>query len=93
MFRYRLCHLKKPTNVIAIKQFQIRLDFDTFVISGPSTSVATASTQNLHLNGIASIGAGKKNADVTRCATDTFSITNQNTVPLICGTNSGVHGN
>ena len=26
-----------------------------------------------------------------QCLTDTFSISNQNTVPLICGTNSGEH--
>ena len=31
-------------------------------------------------------------ADRTQCQTDTFTITNQVTVPVICGTNSGFHG-
>ena len=31
-------------------------------------------------------------ATTTQCLTDKFSITNQNTVPVICGTNTGYHG-
>lgn len=41
------------------------------------------------------VGAAGNN-DVTesgQCLTDTFSISNQETVPVICGTNSGEHGN
>ena len=40
------------------------------------------------------VGAAGNN-DVTesgQCLTDTFSISNQETVPVICGTNSGEHG-
>ena len=35
---------------------------------------------------------GKEVTDGTQCLTDTFTITNQVTVPTICGTNSGYHG-
>ena len=35
---------------------------------------------------------GKAVSDVTQCRTDTFSITNQQSVPQICGINSGYHG-
>ena len=35
---------------------------------------------------------GVEVADTTQCQTDTFTITNQNTVPMICGINSGYHG-
>ena len=66
----------------------MRLDFDSFVISGPST----ATTSNAKaLNG--DIGAGGKEInEASRCLTDTFSVSNQRTFPLICGTNSGYHG-
>jgi hypothetical protein len=67
---------------------QIRLDFSTFVITGPST--ATASVGKM-LSGQANLAGGAVVGDVTQCLTDTFSITNQNTVPVICGTNSGFH--
>ena len=35
---------------------------------------------------------GEAVADATQCLTDTFSITNQVSVPVICGTNTGYHG-
>jgi len=35
--------------------------------------------------------AGVAMADTTQCQTDTFSISNQVTVPTICGTNTGYH--
>ena len=43
------------------------------------------------LNGNFGAG-GKQVAEATQCLTDTFSITNQDTVPTICGTNTGFHG-
>jgi len=67
---------------------QIRLDFSSFVITGPST--ATTSVGKM-LAGQAHLAAGVEVGDVTQCLTDTFSITNQRTVPVICGTNSGFH--
>merc|ERR1711971_141712 len=66
---------------------QIRLDFSALVITGPSTastSIALNLAGRLAKTGIAV-------ASTTQCLTDTFSITNQNTVPVICGTNSGFH--
>jgi len=68
---------------------QLRLDFSTFAITGPSTVTVSAVT-------IASgqILTGKKEAaPATQCVTDTFSITNPNglTPPSICGTNTGEH--
>ena len=67
---------------------QIRLDFSTFVITGPSTSSVSL---GLMLAGEYNPG-GVEVSDRTQCQTDTFSITNQVTVPVICGTNSGFHG-
>ena len=68
---------------------QIRLDFLTMVITGPSTT--TTSIGDI-LNGEqVKAGKGKPVANAGRCLTDTFSITNQDSVPVICGTNTGFH--
>ena len=67
---------------------QIRLDFLTFAITGPSTD--SASVGKL-LNGFESKASGKEIGNAGRCLTDTFSISNQNSVPVICGTNTGFH--
>ena len=68
---------------------QIRLDFQTFVISGPSTDTTTVVEV---LNGDVVIAAGGVDAaQAGRCLTDTFSVGNQRTVPSICGTNTGAH--
>ena len=37
-------------------------------------------------------GNGIAVSESGRCLTDTFTIGNQDTVPVICGTNSGEHG-
>ena len=70
---------------------QIRLDFQTFVISGPSTRTASDTTFGILNGDVAPIAAGAAIADGGRCLTDTFQITNQRTVPSICGTNTGAH--
>lgn len=78
--RAKICKLN--TNIC-----QIRLDFSTFVITGPSTSsvsVGLALAGEFNPGGIAV-------ADTTQCLTDTFSVTNQVSVPVICGTNTGFH--
>ena len=67
----------------------MRLDFSSFVITGPSTSSVSL---GLMLAGEYNPG-GVAVSDRTQCQTDTFTITNQVTVPMICGTNSGFHGN
>jgi len=78
--RAKICKIN--TNIC-----QIRLDFSTFVITGPSTSSVSI---GLMLAGEFNPG-GKAVADTTQCLTDTFSITNQVSVPVICGTNTGYH--
>jgi len=43
-------------------------------------------------NGVlAGIATGFAAADATQCLTDTFTITNQENLPVICGVNSGYH--
>ena len=70
---------------------QMRLDFNTFVISGPATNTASIGET---LNGVfQTVGAAGSGADVTnagQCNTDTFSISSS-LVPVICGTNTGDH--
>ena len=63
---------------------QIRLDFETFVISGPSTVTSSIST---HLFGVVA-GSTASGSDVSQagnCLTDTFSISKTNNVPVLCG--------
>merc|ERR1711953_419741 len=67
---------------------QLRLDFETFVITGPSTLTTTTIKV---LNGVASSG-GAEMTTASRCLTDTFSvITSQEGPPTICGRNSNMH--
>ncbi len=70
--------------------FQLRLDFDTFVITGPST---ITTTEVSGLFGMGLIGGTKNYAKSTQCLTDTFSVTNPGGIapPVICGTNTGEH--
>lgn len=68
---------------------QLRLDFDQFIISGPSTEVDelfTAKFGQVADGGQASNLAGA-------CLTDTFSVSSPSgcAPPSICGTNSGEH--
>ena len=67
---------------------QIRLDFETFVISGPST--VTRSMMSA-IFGVAS-GSTSTTADTSRdvsyatnCLTDTFTISHTDNVPVLCG--------
>ena len=71
---------------------QIRLDLDTFIITGPSTAVTTNSLM-VELGGmIRAANGGKIFTQRTNCATDTFSIGNAPSVPTLCGTLTGDHG-
>merc|ERR1712038_261819 len=68
---------------------QLRLDFQTFVISGPYTSTAL---EIKALNGQgATSGTGGNYG--SRCLTDIFTVTNPDgpAPPAICGSNSGEH--
>jgi len=70
---------------------QIRLDLDTFIITGPSTATVT-STLMVELAGMVRAGnGGKKVTQRTNCATDTFSIGNAPSMPVVCGTLTGEH--
>ena len=68
---------------------QLRLDFDSFVIAGPSTS--SVSSIKL-INGVVSTG-GLSHTVGTQCLEDTFSVTNPGgkSPPQICGINTGEH--
>ena len=68
----------------------MRLDFDSFVITGPSTVTTSIGKATM---GVAT-GEGSEIAAATQCLTDTFSVsgTAGTTPPTICGTNRGEHG-
>ena len=79
---------------------QLRLDFDNFVITGPSTSTITVTKRIINSGTIGPIGTKTTQKQVSmtscgQCLTDTFSITNPDgiTPPTICGTNTGEHSN
>ena len=84
-----------PRNYMTSVYFieQLRLDFNMFAITGPSTET---NSEFDALNGqIASSGsaAGKKASFNTVCEIDWFSVSNPGgtTPPVICGTNTGKH--
>jgi len=69
---------------------QLRLDFENFVITGPST--LTESVAKIAPGGLINIAAGKKVSLATQCLTDTFDVTtDSHNVPTICGINRGQH--
>jgi hypothetical protein len=72
---------------------QIRLDFTSFSITGPSISVATTTTL---INGqptVLATAAVQKYTPATQCLTDIFTVTNPGgeAPPSICGTNKDQH--
>ena len=72
--------------------FQLRLDFNTFVLAGPTT--VTLSIGKETAGNLLYTGDGVEVNQATNCLTDTFSITGVpgGNPPVICGTNSGYHG-
>ncbi len=72
--------------------FQLKLEFDNFVISGPSTGTVTV-TSRVARSGVVANGGTVPVCDFTRCMTDTFSVTNPGGArpPTICGTNTKEH--
>ena len=66
---------------------QIRLDLDTFVITGPST---VSTSIGLFLGGEGSV-AGVAQGDKGTCKSDTFSISGAPHIPTVCGTLTGEH--
>ena len=77
-------------NILNVSRILFSHLFSTFVISGPSTSSASVGKM-IAGNFVDTDGIAV--TDATQCLTDTFTITNQVTVPRICGINSGYHGN
>jgi hypothetical protein len=72
------------------KVCQLRLDFLTFVISGPSTSTISISKA---AGGVVTHSTGTISNEYGQCLTDSFGVTsvgNRGT-PMICGTNTGYH--
>jgi len=70
---------------------QLRLDFETFVITGPSTD-ATARCPGF--GGDCAASEDYSQANFGQCNTDFFSVTNpggSSTPPAICGTNTNEH--
>ena len=69
---------------------QLRLDFNTFIIAGPSTSVTSV---GLSAFGVLEVAGALPVSTATQCLTDQFSVTNPNGAapPVICGTNTGEH--
>ena len=70
--------------------FQLRLDFNMFTITGPSTSSMSVGTS---LNGALLVAGTKKVANKNQCLTDTFTVSNPggNVPSAICGTNTNEH--
>merc|ERR1712008_623962 len=68
---------------------QLRLDFITHVITGPSTLTVSATKV---LNGAVNAG-GVPASLASECLTDSFSVTNPGggSNPVLCGTNTGEH--
>jgi hypothetical protein len=66
------------------------MDFNTFVITGPSTLTATIGFET---GGTQTYLGGVKYNYATQCQTDTFSMTGVpgGIPPVMCGTNSGYH--
>lgn len=70
---------------------QLRLDFETFQISGPSTSTQSVTKV---IAGSSNSDGGAAASNAGRCLTDQFSVTAttaSNTPPTICGQNTGEH--
>ena len=68
----------------------MRLDFDTFTITGPSTLTLTS----VAVIGGNVVGATATHSGATQCSTDLFSVSNPGgsiTPPSICGSNTGEH--
>jgi len=74
---------------------QLRLDFLTFVITGPETSAATTAEQARTVGNDLNIDAAGTNSVTlaSRCLTDVFSVSNPGgpSPPAICGTNTDEH--
>ena len=66
---------------------QLRLDFISFVITGPSTRTISIAKK-------VTTPVGEGVSDATQCLTDIFTVTSSlSTVPVLCGTLTNDHSN
>jgi hypothetical protein len=73
---------------------QLRIDFNTFVITGPSTSSVPESIHQMGEIPLVAINGDQESNWRSNCLLDSFSISGKssaNNPPTICGTNSGYH--
>ncbi len=75
----------------ALFLFQLRLDFDSFVIAGPSTETAVST----HLHNGSPLTHGVPASVASQCLTDSFVVTGdgggRRSSDVICGVNTGQH--
>ena len=64
------------------------MDFNEFVLTGPSTSTVSVGYE---LNGVFVAASGKAYSHAGSCRTDTFSVGGAPSVPVLCGTLTGDH--
>ncbi len=71
---------------------QLRLDFSTFSIAGPSTS-ANVVVQRKNGVAVENGGSGAPGTLASQCLTDSFSVTNAagRSSDILCGVNTGQH--
>ena len=70
------------------KCFQIRLDFVSFIITGPQTATASVGKNS----GVLFQGAQKNTFNFTgKCITDAFTVGGGVGVPPLCGTLTGTY--
>ena len=74
-----------------VENFQLRLDFLNFVITGPSTRTSSV-TKLLNGESSGAAAAVPTASDATQCLTDQFTVTTSSSViPVLCGTLTGDH--
>ncbi|XP_059081956.1 uncharacterized protein LOC131879613 [Tigriopus californicus] len=91
---YGVCCILNQVNQNAYL-FWLRLDFNNFVIEGPTGAVSSEEARGSILNGItvSQKRVGTEANEGSRCPTDRFSVTNpgSSAPPIICGINTGEH--
>ncbi len=72
--------------------WQMRLDFQSFTITGPTT--LTTAITSINKGGVVDPNGSLNVAAASQCQTDTFTVTNGGggiNPPTICGINTGEH--
>lgn len=88
------CSCDLNINAINDNICQLRLDFLTFIITGPSTQTISEVNMQFSAPLISAEPLNTGSAWTTNCLTDTFSVSSPNFAnkpPVLCGINSGMH--